>query len=248
VKISSISDIHIKSPTDKSYALLLDFLNHKEVSDSDGVLLLGDIFDFMMGEHKEYLDLYKDFFKALNSLLQNGKEVHFFEGNHDFHLEGLFKHHLKSEKFFYHTKGIQKTIGEKKVYFCHGDDIQIGDPTYKILKFVLRNRFSRFLFNKVFPFKVQQFVAEFFSNKSRKRGQAYYSNQDVIKEIFRKSAINFWKFNTADILVCGHSHCQDDFRPMENRKYLNNGYFPNSGNFLVIDEAETRFCKINLSV
>jgi UDP-2,3-diacylglucosamine pyrophosphatase LpxH len=57
VKISSISDIHIKSPTDKSYALLLDFLNHKEVSDSDGVLLLGDIFDFMMGEHKEYLDL-----------------------------------------------------------------------------------------------------------------------------------------------------------------------------------------------
>jgi UDP-2,3-diacylglucosamine hydrolase len=231
VKISSISDIHIKSPTDKSYALLLDFLNHKEVSDSDGVLLLGDIFDFMMGEHKEYLDLYKDFFKALNSLLQNGKEVHFFEGNHDFHLEGLFKHHLKSEKFFYHTKGIQKTIGEKKVYFCHGDDIQIGDPTYKILKFVLRNRFSRF-----------------FSNKSRKRGQAYYSNQDVIKEIFRKSAINFWKFNTADILVCGHSHCQDDFRPMENRKYLNNGYFPNSGNFLVIDEAETRFCKINLSV
>jgi UDP-2,3-diacylglucosamine hydrolase len=142
VKISSISDLHIKSPADQAYGFLMDFLNHEEIKNSDMVFLLGDIFDFMMGEHKEYINLYKEFFNTLESLVQDGKIIHFFEGNHDFHLERLFSDYLKSKNFFYHRKGFQTTIGDKKVYFCHGDDIQIGDRGYQVLKFILRNPLS----------------------------------------------------------------------------------------------------------
>ena len=236
MKIASISDLHIKSPTDPSLGLILTFLNHKEVAESDSILLLGDIFDFMMGEHKEYLKIYEEFFKKLKDLLHQGKEIHFFEGNHDFHLEGLFKSYFKSNKFFYHKTGMQKIVGEKNVYFCHGDDIQIGDPSYKFLKFILRNRFSGFLFNKIFPFKAQQTVAQYLSQKSRKRGQAFYQNQDGIRKIFRDSALKFWENDPVDIIFCGHSHCKDDFSSPKGNRYLNNGYPSQSKCFLIIDE------------
>lgn len=245
MKIASISDLHVKSPEDISYRLLLSFLSHPEVRDSDCILLLGDIFDFMMGEHKEYLKIYENFFSELRNLLAKGKEVHFFEGNHDFHLEGLFKNYLKSEKFFYHRDGIQKKLGGKTIFFCHGDDIQIGDPSYKYLKFILRNRVSRFLFNNVFPFKLQQGVAEYFSNKSRKRGQIFYSNQERIREIFRKSALKFWEFNPVDLLLCGHSHCKDDFNSPDGNRYLNNGYPSETKCFLIIDEQGAEFRQLS---
>jgi UDP-2,3-diacylglucosamine hydrolase len=245
VKIASISDLHIKSPEDESYGLLLSFLSHPEVRDSDCIILLGDIFDFMMGEHKEYLNTYEKFFCQLKNLLEQGKEIHFFEGNHDFHLEGLFKNHLKSNRFYYNKIGIYKIVGGKNIFFCHGDDIQIGDPSYKYLKFILRNRFSRFLFNKIFPFKLQQGVAEYFSNKSRKRGQVFYSNQEYIREIFRKSALKFWEKNPVDILLCGHSHCKDDFKSPEGNRYLNNGYPSESKCFLIIDEKNADFRQLS---
>jgi UDP-2,3-diacylglucosamine pyrophosphatase LpxH len=91
-------------------------------------------------------------------------------------------------------------------------------------------------------------VAEYFSNKSRKRGQSYFSNQEEIKKIFRKSANKFWETNSSEILVCGHSHCLDDFRPIPNRQYLNNGFPTNSGYFLIIDEGIPSFCKFNFNV
>ena len=68
----------------------MSFLRHPEVRESDCIILLGDMFDFMMGEHQEYLNIFEKFFRELKKLLAEGKEIHFFEGNHDFHLEGLF--------------------------------------------------------------------------------------------------------------------------------------------------------------
>lgn len=209
------------------------------------VFLLGDIFDFMMGEHKEYLKIYVEFFKSLKELLNQDKEIYFFEGNHDFHLEGLFQNHLKSKKFYYQKEGIRKTVNGKKVFFCHGDDIQIGDPSYKYVKFILRNPFSRFLFNHIFPFNAQQGVAEYLSNKSRKRGEVFYSNQDKIRDIFRESALNFWEGDPVDILLCGHSHCKDDFQSSKGNRYLNNGYPSHSKCFVIIDEKGPRFKPLN---
>ncbi len=226
----------------------MNFLGHAEVLTSQEIYLLGDIFDFMMGEHKEYLELYPDFFNSLKRLIEKGKVIHFFEGNHDFHLKGLFEKYFFSPNFLYHRKGFFKKIGEKNIYFEHGDDIQIGDPSYKVLKFILRNPFSRFLFNKIFPFKVQQSVAEYFSNKSRKRGQEYYSNQDDIKKIFRKSALKFWEKNKIDYIVAGHSHCQDLFITPEGKKYINNGYPSQSGSFIVIDGINIQFYNFNENV
>lgn len=245
MKISSISDLHIKSPSDPSYGLLLSFLNDRDVKESDSIFLLGDIFDFMMGEHKEYLKIYEGFFSSLKELLNQGKEVYFFEGNHDFHLEGLFRNFFKSNRFFYEKNGVLKDLDGRKVFFCHGDDIQIGDPSYKYIKFILRNDLSKFLFNKVFPFKLQQNVAEYLSSKSRKRGEVFYSNQDHIREIFRESALKFWQNNPVDILVCGHSHCKDDFKSSSGNRYLNNGYPSQSKCYLIIDNNGPSFRHFN---
>src|SRR5690606_2671583 len=91
MKISAISDVHVKDTNDKAHALLVDFFAHPLVQDSDYILLLGDIFDLMCGPHEEYLRKYQEIFSKMDELQKKGKKIFFFEGNHDVHLEKLFK-------------------------------------------------------------------------------------------------------------------------------------------------------------
>ena len=49
--ICSISDVHVRSSTDERYISLLRFLDSPEVDSSHFIVLLGDIFDLMIGNH-----------------------------------------------------------------------------------------------------------------------------------------------------------------------------------------------------
>jgi UDP-2,3-diacylglucosamine hydrolase len=245
MKISSISDLHIIDSQDSSYQLLLSFMENPEVKDSSEIYFLGDIFDFMMGGHLGYLEAFPEFFRALKGFLGAGKEVHFFEGNHDFHLEALFKKHLNSPRFYYHRKGFFKNLHGKKIFFCHGDDLQTRNLSYFALKSILRNPFSGLLFNHIFPFKAQNAVAAYFSGKSRKRNERIYFAQEKVRDIFRTYVLEFWEKNPCEVVVAGHSHVLDDFETVHGKRYLNNGHPGSSKNFVVIDGQGPRLKEIS---
>ena len=73
MKLVAISDLHVRSPNDDSYKLLIDFLNHKEVQVATDVCFLGDIFDALIGNHDHYIYLYNDFFKKIIEMCGFGK-------------------------------------------------------------------------------------------------------------------------------------------------------------------------------
>jgi UDP-2,3-diacylglucosamine hydrolase len=122
MRIAAISDVHVKTPFDEADKLLSQFLTHPIVRESDYILLLGDIFDLMCGPHKAYFEKFSHLFDLLDQLKMAGKKVMFFEGNHDVHLENLFKMRWpQGEIVLSQTPWIWEIDG-KMYYFSHGDE------------------------------------------------------------------------------------------------------------------------------
>jgi UDP-2,3-diacylglucosamine hydrolase len=179
MKIVAISDVHVKSPKDEADELLSSFFNHPEVQSADYVLLLGDIFDLMCGPHEEYLNLYKHHFESIEKLQSQGKKVYFFEGNHDVHLEKLFRHIWKNPHIVITQSPIVEVIDGKKYYFSHGDEHEVDNISYhRYIKFI-RSRPLKLVADYMMPFKVLNFFGERASKMSRKKGAKRFDAEGV---------------------------------------------------------------------
>jgi UDP-2,3-diacylglucosamine hydrolase len=243
MKYAVISDIHIKNSEDESYQLLLSFLSKRDVQESSTWYFLGDIFDMMVGNHQEYLDVFPEFFSTIDAFLTRGGSIHYLEGNHDFNLRKLFNTFLKdkNEKFHYHEKAFTQDLDGSRFYFCHGDDIQTGDYGYIFLKNFLRNPISSFIIDKLMSFPFLQNLGKFMSGNSRKYSQ---TDQLLVKEKFRKFAVRFLHKNPCDFLICGHSHVLDDC-DLTGGRYINLGFPPMDKKYLLIDGPDVQLMPLN---
>ena len=256
--ISSISDIHIKKSGDDRSKLLLNFLKHEKVVNSKYIFLLGDIFDLMIGNHHEYLFEFSEIFEEIVKLCNRGKRVYYFEGNHDFLLSEFFNYFSSKNQlgsnFFYSPTDIQLTINGREFYCCHGDNIEIDNPKYKIYKKLINNNFTHYLSNNIVPYQVIQMIGHYASARSRKKNQQKYnlmSEKDLeyIKKKFRDSAdIVKTLAPEVDFIISGHSHVEDIYRSKNGYIYLNNGHLPNTKKFIYLDEKlKPSFVKLSPS-
>lgn len=237
MRISTISDVHVKNEGDEASELLMSFMNNSTVLESDYIIFLGDIFDFMFGGHNEYLHKYNKFFSKLTELLRAGKRIVYMEGNHDFYNKKLFddfikKHNLSESNFEYVNGEYLLNVNGKQVQFSHGDDIEIDNPTYKRYKRFVSSKFFKFMTDAFLSFNRGEKMGAEASNKSRKNGEKYFIEDDN-RERFRKSAkIQAFKY---DVVICGHSHIQEDLEfELNNRscRYINNGFVPKDKKFI----------------
>jgi len=240
--IYAISDIHVK--TDGLNSEVLKSFISLDFKDGDIIYFLGDIFDLLIGPHSQYYELFDWYFEKLKELVASGIEIHYFEGNHDFHLEKL----LGNLGISVHKSPIVKEYYGEKILFCHGDEIEIGNPSYKVYKSFVTSRPLNIIANYIMPFRVLNYIGENASKKSRKRNKNRYGNpQDnhIIRDKFREAAsIAANKFKT-DIVICGHSHFKDDFS-WDSKRYLNCGYLPITNNYIKIEEGQISFNPLNL--
>lgn len=217
------------------------FLNHSDVVDADEIYLLGDIFDLMIGNKPEYIKKHQEIFDLLKEHAISGKTIHYFEGNHDFHVRNLFRDWASSfngsGSVKFHKKGIVREISGKKIYFSHGDDIEIHNPAYKIYKALINNFPLELVADHVFPFRWIEFIGHRASAKSRERNKSRYEKVEhssrVLRDKFRESARRISKKTNADVVICGHSHVKDNFHE-EGLIYANSGYAPIEKTFLLI--------------
>ena len=129
-----IADAHLRSPDDTNYRLLLRFLSELE-GKLDTLYIMGDLFDFWLGFPSHRFSQYDAILEALERLVQLGCRLVYFEGNHDFHLGSVFSQRLKAE---IHTGPAIERIQGKRLYICHGDQINKEDRLYRLLRFLLR--------------------------------------------------------------------------------------------------------------
>ncbi len=249
MSISIISDVHISVESDDAHKTMMSFFDHRLVQDSDSVYLLGDIFDLMVGNHKGYLEKHSQFFEKLGDLLVSGKEVRYFEGNHDLHLEKLIKAYLKKNniddsKFFVHTEFHELQRWGRKHFFDHGDNIEIGNIEYKKYKAFITHPVLRFVANYIMPYSVLHYFGERASKNSRERGYLDFDEESVRRSY--RDAAKVVAAKGYDYIVCGHSHVKDDYSE-GSFVYLNNGYAPASKSFILLDSSGHKFVNLEES-
>jgi UDP-2,3-diacylglucosamine hydrolase len=142
-----LADAHLKGPADPNYALLLRFLASLE-GDTETLFIMGDLFDFWLGFPSCPFPHYDAVLEALERLVRSGCRIVYLEGNHDFHLGPIFSRRLGAE---IHPGPVVMTVQGRRLFLCHGDQINRGDYGYRLLRLLLHNRLTAAALNVVPP-------------------------------------------------------------------------------------------------
>lgn len=252
MKFSAISDIHVKTAGDPAEDLLLAFLRNPDVQSSDIIFLLGDIFDLMIGPHSQYFARFQNYFAEFRKIIASGKKICYTEGNHDFHLRNLYKkffavHKELDSALFSMAPHFEYIDAGKTMYFCHGDDIELNNPTYKKYKAIVTSPPLRYVANNLMPHFVMKNIGEYSAEKSRKRNnKRYVTEVDLtpVRDNFRESAEVFHRKHPKQIIVCGHSHVKDHYISENGFEYVNNGYAQHTKTYISIENGNINFKSI----
>lgn len=199
MRVIIIADAHLTSPDDANYRLLLRFLRELE-GKLDVLYILGDLFDFWLGFPSRPFKQYDEVLDALERLVERGCRLVYFEGNHDFHLGSVFSQRLKAE---IHTGPAIEYVQGKRLYICHGDQINREDYLYRLLRFILHSHLVAAAVGHFPPS-----WAEKIRERLQKRSQAGYKAKTARWD-YRKILFDFAESlqkQGCDGLVAGHFH------------------------------------------
>ena len=194
-----IADAHLKSPEDANYRVLIRFLDTLP-SDTDTLYLLGDLFEFWVGNPNPVYSHYREIIDCLKGVRGRGVRIVYFEGNHDFHLDRFFRKQLQAEV---HKAGAVLEIGGQKVYLCHGDQINREDYRYRAFRLLLHSPIIKALI----PLFSRRLAAHAASTLSRRSGRQHaarraYWDYQVVLDSFARG-----RFQAGcDTVITGHYH------------------------------------------
>ena len=113
---------------------LIDKIISKEVQTTQ-LLLMGDVFDLLMGPIKSFVESEKLIIDKLNKLSLE-IEVIYLEGNHDFQLASIFPH---MKIFPLALQPVKSTFKSQEGFLAHGD--WGGSLSYRLYSAMIRNSF-----------------------------------------------------------------------------------------------------------
>jgi UDP-2,3-diacylglucosamine hydrolase len=220
VKTYFVSDAHLgvgeKEIEKKKERELIRFLDLVQ-SDGKQLFILGDLFDFWFEYRTVIPKGYHRLLAKLSEVVEKGVEVSYLAGNHDFWLGKCFKDEIGMHV---HAKPFSVAIRNAKFFLHHGDGLAHKDLGYRILKRVLRNRLSIWLYSWLHP-DLGVKLARFSSRKSRDyTSQKDYGESDGMK-MFAKQKIG----EGYQYVIMGHNH-----KPVLQR--IGNGYYVNLGDWI----------------
>lgn len=160
------SDVHLglldKASEKQKELKLVRFLESIR-HNAEKIYIVGDLFDCWI-EYRKVVP--KGFYRTLaklNEIVEDGTEVNFFSGNHDFWLNTYLRDDVGLKLY---GDYMETTLDGKKFFITHGDGLSSGDTGYKIIKKVLRSPINQFLYSLVHP-DIGIWLAQGSSKKSR---------------------------------------------------------------------------------
>jgi len=226
-----ISDAHlgvrISGNTDREQHLLA-FL--RSIAPKAGALyIVGDLFDFWIEYKYAIRPDYFPLLHELRSLVEQGVEVHYLAGNHDFalgpFLTDVIGLHIHPDRY-------EPVIQGKKLHIFHGDGLIKMDVGYRILKKILRNSVNQKLY-RLLPPGIGVPLGSLCSGSSRKitskrRHEAFLEEYRVCA---RKQLLT-----DTDIVVYGHTHCPEIYH-WGNKTYCNSGEWIHIFTYAVLENG-----------
>lgn len=194
-----IADAHLKSPEEKSYKDMVNFLdllrNDKEL---DAVFVLGDLFDFFVGFPKIVFYEHLDVLQRLKSLAEGGVSVFYFEGNHDFFLKKLNSLSFPVEII---ENSMDLYLNGKRLLLSHGDRIDKTDYAHRLMSFLVKNAVTNG-FSYILPPHLVYDFAHVFSRFSREK----ISSKRVFKTSLFCEFAKYYAKNGYNAAILGHFH------------------------------------------
>jgi len=194
-----IADAHLRSPEDANYRTLIRFLETLP-PDTDTLFLLGDLFEFWIGNPNPVYSHYREIIDCLKGVRGRGVRIVYFEGNHDFHLDRFFEEQLQAEV---HKAGAVVEIGSKRVYLCHGDQINREDYRYRTFRFLLHNPVVKALI-PLFSRRLADHAALTLSRRSSKQHASRRGRWDY--RVILDSFARHWFDSGCEVVITGHYH------------------------------------------
>ncbi len=230
-----ISDAHDNEKRDSFY-LFLKKLDAGEIQ-TPQLFLMGDMFDLLVGEVTYTKELFKESIALINRLSQT-LEIFYFEGNHDFDLQGIFPDvkvfpiSLQPALFSFH---------DKKILLSHGDLHQ--GFSYTLYTAIIRNKISLKVLNLIDNFTKNSISKGILTPQIDKNICYKIENfEKIIKQKLQKYDIGITEI---DFVLEGHHHQDKEFM-FDTLKYKNFSSFACDKSYYKITfEEKTQFTKIS---
>jgi len=215
-----ISDAHLGLGTREEERIkedrLLAFLDYIG-NDAAQLFILGDLFDAWFEYRTVIPKGFHRILAKLDEISRKGIIIHFLVGNHDCWIRNYFRDEL-GMKTYLHPFGI--TLNGKKIYLHHGDGLANNDTGYRILKKILRSRFSIWLYSWLHP-DLGLKLARSSSKTSRQyTASKHYGEGDGMVK-FAKQIVE----TGYDVVIMGHRH-------LPTRQEIGNGTYINLGDWI----------------
>lgn len=220
------SDVHLgfldKQEEKSKEKKLVSFLERIR-TDAEKIYIVGDLFDCWI-EYRRAVP--KGFYRTLaklNEIVEQGIEVNFFSGNHDFWLNTYLRDDVGLKLF---GDSLDTIIEGKRFFITHGDGLSKGDTGYKIIKKILRSPFNQFLYSLVHP-DIGLWLAQGSSKKSR----LHTDDKQRVEETYGSEKNNGAHGSSgmrefaagkigegADFVIMGHIHKPQDIELSSNNR------------------------------
>lgn len=236
-KIYFASDFHLGIPDaftsrerEKRLCSWLDSISN----DAHLLYLVGDVFDTWFEYRNVVPKGYTRFLGKLAELTDNGLQIEVFTGNHDLWMSGYFVDELNIPV---HYNPIQRTFNGKKFVIGHGDGLGPGDHGYKLLKAVMSNKVSQWIYRRLHP-DTGVGLAGWFSRLGPKHSDTpekeFLGEQEWLVQFARSEL----KREHIDYFIFGHRHIAITYQLGQGSTYLNLGDWIRYDSYAVFDGEE----------
>lgn len=205
-EIYFISDAHVGSRDTEAEELkeakLKSFFNFLTTISPPPILyIVGDLFDFWFEYRFAIPSIYQKLLASLGYLSENGIEIRYVTGNHDFWMGNFFPKYMNIN--VYH--GIHNLkVNSKSFYIYHGDGVLKADRGYRLLKRIIQNPLTIMLYKLIHP-DVGIPIARWSSAKSRNNYIKDSTTQKSHDESYITFAGQILK-SDYDYILMGHTH------------------------------------------
>lgn len=222
-KVYFASDFHLGIPNPEESRLrekrIVRWLSEIE-QDAVQLFLVGDIFDVWF-EYKNVVPKgFTRFLGKLAELADGGLKIEAFTGNHDLWMRGYFEDELGIPV---HHAPIEREIWGKSFYIGHGDGLGPSDHGYKLLKKVLTNPATQWLYRRIHP-DTGVGIATWASRRGPKHIEGEEDHfKGPEKEWLVQYCLQQLKEKQIDYFIFGHRHLALDYPLPGGSRYINLG-------------------------
>jgi UDP-2,3-diacylglucosamine hydrolase len=234
-----LSDLHLDASRPYITQLFLAFLQSEPATDSAGIYILGDLFEFWGGDDA---GAYPEVIEAIKKLTDAGTAVYFMCGNRDF-LVG---------KHFYQMTGCTQLedpgsidINGQSVLLMHGDTLCTDDIQYQAFRAEVRSQAWQ---SRALAMPLDDRL-EYFQTLRESSKKSIQEKPAAIMDVNQQAVEYQMRATHTRLLIHGHTHRQNihhftlDGEPVT-RIVLGDWY--TTGNVLVLNDTDDyHFIELN---